>query len=249
MAGEMIKSESNKEFMEESKAHVKNLFDKTSEKIYSTVEDFVSSGYVRMLSLLVYYLPEERQNAVLEKLPEEIGNKIKENISSPLENHLSWDGEEVYDALKFVMDAYDVDEKKLAASVIDESDPIYSAVLISDEMEEFRGKNPFLADAVKKHVNVLDVVLLLHDLAIQKVLREIDSQTLAIALKGASEKVKEKFFNNMSRKAESMIREEMDFIGHVSRCDVVNNQRTIYSRIKRLEESGDIVIIPPEELV
>ena len=87
-----------------------------------------------------------------------------------------------------------------------------------------------------------EMILQLHDLSIQKVLREIDSMDLARALKGEKEIVKEKVFRNMSPRAAQMLREDMKCMGPVRIMDVKESQERIVQVIHHLEQTGEIII-------
>lgn len=85
-------------------------------------------------------------------------------------------------------------------------------------------------------------IIHLDDRVIQKLLRELDLQELATALKGSSPDVQECIFHNMSNRAATMLKEDMEFMGPVRLKDVEEAQQKIVSIIRRLEDSGDIVI-------
>jgi hypothetical protein len=87
-----------------------------------------------------------------------------------------------------------------------------------------------------------EVVLKLDDRAVQKVLREVDSYNIAIALKNAQEAVKEKIFSNMSKRAVEMLKEDMVFLGPIRTTCIKETQAKIASVIHHLEEIGEIVI-------
>jgi flagellar motor switch protein FliG len=87
-----------------------------------------------------------------------------------------------------------------------------------------------------------DIIITLHDLAIQKILREVDSYEIAKALKGENETIKEKIFNNMSKRAAKMLKEDMECMGPIRTSDVKEAQEKILMIIRHLEEVGEIVI-------
>ncbi len=89
---------------------------------------------------------------------------------------------------------------------------------------------------------VFEDIVLLDDRSIQRVLREIDGQELAKALKSVDIPVQEKIFKNMSKRAASMLKEDMEFLGPTRRKDVEESQQKIVSLIRKLEEQGEIVI-------
>ena len=74
------------------------------------------------------------------------------------------------------------------------------------------------------------------------VLREIDSKDLALALKATSPEVGEKIYKNMSKRAADMLREEIEYMGPVKIRDVEESQQKVVNVIRRLEESGEIVV-------
>ena len=83
---------------------------------------------------------------------------------------------------------------------------------------------------------------LLDDRSMQRVLKEVDTKELSMALKGASEELQEKFFRNMSSRAAEMIKEEMEYMGPIRLKDVEEVQQRIVDVIRRLEEDGEIII-------
>ena len=80
------------------------------------------------------------------------------------------------------------------------------------------------------------------DRAIQRVLRDVDNNDLALALKGGNEQVQTSIFNNLSKRLAVMIKEDMEFMGPVRMKDVEEAQQKIVGVIRRLEEAGEIVI-------
>ena len=92
-----------------------------------------------------------------------------------------------------------------------------------------------------------DLILQLDDRSLQKVLRDVEAQDLARALKGENEAIQEKVFRNMSMRASSMLKEDMEFMGPMRLIDVVEAQRRILSIIHYLESTGEIVINRPGE--
>ena len=89
---------------------------------------------------------------------------------------------------------------------------------------------------------VFEDILLLDDKSIQRVLREVDNSELAIALKATNEQVQETIFNNLSKRLAVMIKEDMDFMGPVRMKDVEEAQQKIVNIIRKLEDTGEIII-------
>ena len=109
-------------------------------------------------------------------------------------------------------------------------------------MESLEIDEPELADEIRKKMFVFEDILLLDDRAIQRVLRDVDNNDLAVALKGSNEEVQGAIFKNLSKRLASMIKEDMDFMGPVRMKDVEEAQQKIVGVIRRLEDAGEIVI-------
>ncbi|MGN1314228.1 MAG: flagellar motor switch protein FliG [Lachnospiraceae bacterium] len=109
-------------------------------------------------------------------------------------------------------------------------------------METLEIEEPELADEIRKKMFVFEDILLLDDRAIQRVLRDVDNNDLAVALKGANENVQTVIFNNLSKRLSAMIKEDMEFMGPVRMKDVEEAQQKIVNIIRKLEDSGEVVI-------
>ncbi len=109
-------------------------------------------------------------------------------------------------------------------------------------MEQLSQETPELAEEIRRRMFVFEDILKLDDRSIQLVLREVDTRDLALALKGASDEVKEKIFKNMSKRAAQLLKDELEFMGPVRVKDVEEAQQKIINIIRRLEEAGEIVI-------
>ena len=109
-------------------------------------------------------------------------------------------------------------------------------------LSDLEKRNPELATEIKNLMFVFEDVVLLDDRSMQRVLREVDSKELSLALKVATEDVKEFVFRNMSERASGLIREELEFMGPVRLKDVEESQMKIVEVIRALEEEGEIVI-------
>ena len=109
-------------------------------------------------------------------------------------------------------------------------------------METLEIEEPELADEIRKKMFVFEDILSLDDKSIQRVLREVDNNELAVALKSANEEVQTVIFNNLSKRLAAMIKEDMDFMGPVRLKDVEEAQQKIVNIIRKLEDSGEIII-------
>jgi flagellar motor switch protein FliG len=102
--------------------------------------------------------------------------------------------------------------------------------------------NAELAEEVRALLFVFEDLLKLDDRTIQLVLKEIDSKELALALRGASDDVKERILANMSERAAEMLREEMEFMAPQRRRVIEEAQTKIVAVVRRLEDAGAIFI-------
>ena len=109
-------------------------------------------------------------------------------------------------------------------------------------MEGLEAEDPDLVEQIRRLMFVFEDVLLVNDKGIQAVLKEIENDELALALKTASEALKEKVFANMSERASSMIKEDMEYMGPVRLADVEGAQQRIVDIVRRLEEAGEVMI-------
>jgi len=118
-------------------------------------------------------------------------------------------------------------------------------------LEALGDRDPELAEQIKNMMFVFEDIIHLDDRSVQQVLREVDTKELSLALKGVSEEVANKVYKNMSKRAASMLQEEMEFMGPVRLRDVESSQQRIVNIIRLLEDQGDIIIAKggEEELI
>lgn len=109
-------------------------------------------------------------------------------------------------------------------------------------METLEIEEPELADEIRRKMFVFEDILSLDDKSIQRVLREVDNNELAVALKSANEEVQNVIFNNLSKRLSAMIREDMEYMGPVRLKDVEEAQQRIVNIIRKLEDSAEIII-------
>jgi flagellar motor switch protein FliG len=110
-------------------------------------------------------------------------------------------------------------------------------------LEGLERENPQLVEEIRRLMFVFEDVVRVNDKGIQAVLKEVDNEELALALKTASEELKAKVFKNMSERAAQLIKEEMEFMGPVRISDVEAAQQRIVDVVRRLEDAGEVVIV------
>ncbi len=109
-------------------------------------------------------------------------------------------------------------------------------------MTDLQERDPELADEISRLMFTFDDLILVEDSGIQKALREIEQKELALALKTANPELTEKIFRNMSERARELIKEEMEYMGPVRLRTIEEAQQKIVTVIRRLEETGEVVI-------
>lgn len=110
---------------------------------------------------------------------------------------------------------------------------------IIDQIEE---NDADLAEEIKQMMFVFEDIVLVDDKGLQKVLRSVESQELATALKASSDEVKQKIFRNMSQRAADILKEEMEVTGAVRMKDVTDAQQKITRIVQEMERKGELII-------
>ena len=109
-------------------------------------------------------------------------------------------------------------------------------------MEGLEAEDPDLVEQIRRLMFVFEDIMMVNDKGIQAMLKEVDNDDLALALKTASQDLKDKIFKNMSERASQLIKEDMEYMGPVRVSDVEAAQQKIVDVVRRLEESGEIII-------
>ncbi len=112
----------------------------------------------------------------------------------------------------------------------------------TEVMSTIEEKSPDLANAIRDKLFTFEDIVKLSNAAMRRLLSEIDTSLLSVALRGVSIDLREKFFSNMSKRAAAALKEEMEFAPKVKISEVENNQRQIVAAIRTLQGSGEITI-------
>ncbi len=205
--------------------------------------NFIQNEYPQTIALILSYLDANQAAQIIPKLPVDIQADVAKRIAQ-----MDRTSPDVLREVERVL------ERKLSALVSEEytsTGGIQAIVDILNQvdrgteksiLENLEEDDPDLAEEIKKRMFVFEDITLLDDRAVQQVLREVDSKELALALKSVEDRVREKVFNNMSKRAASMLQEDMEFMGPVRLRDVEDAQQRIVNIIRRLEEAGEIII-------
>lgn len=109
-------------------------------------------------------------------------------------------------------------------------------------MEGLEAEDPDLVEEIRRLMFVFEDIKSVNDKGIQAVLKEVDNDELALALKTASDDLKDLIFRNMSERASQLIKEDMQYMGPVRLSDVEAAQQRIVDIVRRLEDAGEIII-------
>lgn len=209
----------------------------------SQLLNFIQDEHPQTIALILSYLPPSQSSLVISSLPPEKQADVAKRIAQ-----MDRTSPDVIKQVEKVL------ERKLSSlvnqdyTIVGGVDAIVSILNSVDRgtekhiMETLEVEEPELADEIRKKMFVFEDILSLDDRSIQRVLRDVDNNDLAIALKGSNEDVQNIIFNNLSKRLAVMIKEDMDFMGPVRLKDVEEAQQKIVNIIRKLEDSGEIVI-------
>ncbi len=208
----------------------------------SQILNFIQEEHPQTIALILSYLSTGQASAIISQLPQDKQADVAKRIAQM--DRTSPDViKEVERVLERKLSSLANQDYTLAGGV-DAIVEILNTVDRGTEkhiMETLEIDEPELADEIRKKMFVFEDILTLDDRSIQRVLREVDNNELAIALKSANEDVQNAIFNNLSKRLATMIREDMDFMGPVRMKDVEEAQQKIVNIIRKLEDSGEIV--------
>ncbi|MCA0375365.1 MAG: flagellar motor switch protein FliG [Gemmatimonadetes bacterium] len=119
---------------------------------------------------------------------------------------------------------------------------LVSSSLEKEVLDLVAEKDPHLSDQIKNLMFVFEDLASLDDKSLQRLLREVEVKQLALALKAASPELKQKIMATMSQRAVAGLKEEIEFLGPVKMRDVEAAQTDIVSKVRALEETGEIVL-------
>ena len=205
--------------------------------------NFIQDEHPQTIALILSYLSTSQAAAIVAALPQDKQPDVAKRIAQM--DRTSPD---------VIKEVENVLEKKLAnlvnqdftiAGGVDAVVDILNTVDRGTEkhiMETLEIDEPELADEIRKKMFVFEDILTLDDRSIQRVMHEVDNNEIAVALKNANEDVQAAIFNNMSKRLAQMIKEDMEFMGPVRMKDVEEAQQKIVNIIRKLEDSGEIII-------
>jgi flagellar motor switch protein FliG len=230
---------------------MKKLLATTKVRPFSTVRktdpaqlvNFIQNEHPQTIALVLAYLDSEQASVVLGSLPSKLQADVARRIAlmeraAPetvrelervLEQRLSTLVDQDFAAAGGV---------KTVVDILNRADRSTERLILASLEEE----DPELAEEIRKRMFIFEDILTLDDISIRRVLREIDFQDLALALKAASDEVANRIFRNLSRRAGEMLREDIESMGPARLRDVEEAQQRVVQVIRRLDEAGEIII-------
>ncbi|MEC1721857.1 flagellar motor switch protein FliG [Schinkia azotoformans] len=209
----------------------------------SQILNFIQNEHPQTIALILSYLDPEKAGQILSALPQEMQADIAKRIAL-----MDSTSPEIINEVEQIL------ERKLSTTVtqdytqtggIEAVVEVLNGVDRSTErtiLDALEIQDPELAEEIKKRMFVFEDIVTLDNRAIQRVIRDCENGDLMLALKVASEEVREIVFKNMSKRMAETFIEEMEFMGPVRLRDVEEAQTRIVATIRRLEEAGEIVI-------
>ena len=205
--------------------------------------NLIANEHPQTIALILSYLDAQLSSQVLSALPDEQQADIAQRIAT-MERTSPEVLNEVEKVLKERLSSV-VQHDFAAAGGIQTLVDILNNVDRGTEkviLEELEVDYPDLVDEIRKRLFIFEDVISLDNASIQRIIREVDQKDLAMALKGSSEEVRERIFRNVSKRAAEMLKEEIEFMGPVRLREVEEAQQRIVSIIRKLDETGEIII-------
>ncbi len=205
--------------------------------------NIITNEHPQTIALILCYLQSDKSGQILSALPEDVQAEVAYRIAT-----MNSTSPMVVKEIEKVLDG------KLSSVVKSDMKVIGGVQTIVDILnqvdrtteknitEGLEKEDAELAEKVKESMFVFEDVITLDDVAIQRVLREVESKELGLALKGCSEEVANAIFRNQSKRAAAALKEDIEFLGPVRLMDVEKAQQRIVGIIRRLDEAGEIVI-------
>jgi flagellar motor switch protein FliG len=205
--------------------------------------NFIQNEHPQTIALILAYLKPQQSSIVLSALPQDKQADVARRIAT-----MDRTSPEVIKEVERVL------EKKLSSLVTEDYTAAGGVQAIVDIlnsvdrgtekyiMETLEIEDTDLAEEIKKRMFVFEDILTLDNRSIQRFLRDVENQQLAVALKGATDEVQKMIFSNMSKRLVDMIKEDIEFLGPVRLKDVEEAQQKIVNVIRKLEDAGEIVI-------
>ena len=210
-----------------------------SDEIFELIKD----EHPQTIAIIIIHLKTSVASDVLTRLPDGIKTEVSvrvanlDKVNADMVEEVNFVFKEILKNKKTSVATISCGIDRLA-EILNQADEI-SSELILNEIEE---NDADMAARIKQKMFVFEDLVLVDDRGFQKLLRKVETVELAIALKAASEEVKDKVFRNMSERAGVMLQEEMEDLGPVRMKEVSDAQSAITNIIQEMEDKGEVII-------
>jgi flagellar motor switch protein FliG len=210
------------------------------------IAPFISQEHPQTIALILSQLESTQASGILTQLPERMQADVAyriatmENITPTVLKQIE---ESLEASLRDILGGNkDVGGPKVVADILNLTGPSVEKNVL-DQMD---ATDPEVAESVRNLMFTFGDIVRLTDREIQILLREVDQKDLVIALKAASEELKNKILANMSEQVRIFITEEMEFLGPMRLSEVEEVQLRIVQQVRQLEEQGQVTIVRGE---
>ena len=205
------------------------------------VAEMIGNEHPQIIATILVHLEPDQAAEILKMLTDRTRNDVLLRIST-LDGVQPVALRELNDVLGKLMSGGGSGKKTLQGGVATAAEILnfMGGTLEAEMMENVRNYDPDLAQKIEDKMFVFEDIMEIDDRGIQLILREVQSESLIVALKGANEELREKIFKNMSQRAAEMMREDLESKGPVKLSDVEANQKEILKIVRRLADEGQI---------
>jgi flagellar motor switch protein FliG len=206
-----------------------------------SVAELIAGEHPQIIASIVAHLDRDQASAIIGKLNETTQSQVIHRIAT-LDGIQPEAMRELDSALERLVASggrvkrSDVGGVRAAAEILNHVGATNEAVII----EALRSTDPELAEKIMDAMVIFDNIMDIDDRGIQLLLREVQSESLVIAMKGASQELQDKIFKNMSQRAADMMREDLEAKGPVRLSEVEAEQKAILKTVRRLADDGQI---------
>ena len=209
----------------------------------SQLMNFIQNEHPQTIALILSHIDNDKAAQIISGLSQEKQSEVAKRIAT-MDRTYPEMIKEIESVLEDKLSNIVTQDYTKAGGVQDVVDILNSVDRGTEKriMENLEMSDPELADEIKRRMFLFEDIINLDSTAIQRFIREVDNNELAVALKGATQEVGEVIFTNMSKRMSEMIKEDMDFMGPVRLRDVEEAQQKIVNIIRKLEDQGEIII-------
>ena len=205
--------------------------------------NFIQNEHPQTIALIMAYLSPQQAAIILSALPMEKQAEVASRIAM-MDSTSPEIIKEIERILEKKLSSMVTSDFTTAGGIEDIVDILLSVDMgkVKHIMESLEMRDSELAEEIKRRMFVFEDIVTLDNRSVQRFLREVDNNDLALALKTASEEVNRVIFSNISKRLQDMLKEDMEFMGPVRLRDVEDAQQKIVNIIRRLEDAGEIVV-------